>query len=224
MCQMVLIDRRIEDRGVLPMAPALQWVVLVACGFDFFFKGFSFLNASLQGSVGNNSQTVACESLHLQSPRPPPHFPYQEAECYEDLADGHCWLNAHSRKPLMSTNSWQCSQKISIHSKLEKFQPFNCRYERVTIHHSWNANWLFTNSVIFSLQRHSDHHENAYKPYQVHSLSSLQATCLSCFMPDLAHCMFSFNGVDQPAHTLYGWLLKGSALHTFSWSPRQSPG
>jgi alkane 1-monooxygenase len=40
------------------------------------------------------------------------------------------------------------------------------RYEKVTVFHSWNANWLFTNSIIFSLQRHSDHHENAHKPYQ----------------------------------------------------------
>lgn len=42
-----------------------------------------------------------------------------------------------------------------------------CRFEKISVFHSWNANWLFTNSIIFSLQRHSDHHENAHKPYQV---------------------------------------------------------
>lgn len=42
-----------------------------------------------------------------------------------------------------------------------------CRYERCAHRHSWNANWLFTNSVIFRLQRHSDHHAHADKPYQV---------------------------------------------------------
>lgn len=41
------------------------------------------------------------------------------------------------------------------------------KFEKISVFHSWNANWLFTNSIIFSLQRHSDHHENAHKPYQM---------------------------------------------------------
>lgn len=40
-------------------------------------------------------------------------------------------------------------------------------YERVNIRHSWNAPQRFSNYLLFKLQRHSDHHENAYKPYQV---------------------------------------------------------
>lgn len=39
-------------------------------------------------------------------------------------------------------------------------------YEKVSIKHSWNAPHRFTNYILFKLQRHSDHHENAYKPYQ----------------------------------------------------------
>lgn len=39
-------------------------------------------------------------------------------------------------------------------------------YERVTIRHSWNAPHRITNYILFKLQRHSDHHENASKPYQ----------------------------------------------------------
>jgi alkane 1-monooxygenase len=39
--------------------------------------------------------------------------------------------------------------------------------EPVTIHHSWNAPHRFTNYGLFKLQRHSDHHENGYKPYQI---------------------------------------------------------
>jgi len=39
-------------------------------------------------------------------------------------------------------------------------------YERVTIMHSWNAPQRFSNYILFKLQRHSDHHENSYKPYQ----------------------------------------------------------
>lgn len=40
------------------------------------------------------------------------------------------------------------------------------KYERTTIMHSWNAAQRITNALQFKLQRHSDHHENAYKPYQ----------------------------------------------------------
>lgn len=42
----------------------------------------------------------------------------------------------------------------------------NGEYEKVTIHHSWNAPHRFTNYLLFKLERHSDHHENALKPYQ----------------------------------------------------------
>jgi alkane 1-monooxygenase len=40
-------------------------------------------------------------------------------------------------------------------------------YESVKITHSWNAPQRITNYLLFKLQRHSDHHANAYKPYQV---------------------------------------------------------
>ena len=41
------------------------------------------------------------------------------------------------------------------------------RYERVTQLHSWNANQLVSNFFLFQLQRHSDHHLNAIRRYQV---------------------------------------------------------
>ena len=40
-------------------------------------------------------------------------------------------------------------------------------YEKVNIHHSWNTPHRFSNYLLFKLQRHSDHHENGYKPYQI---------------------------------------------------------
>ncbi|MDO9553988.1 alkane 1-monooxygenase [Rhodonellum sp.] len=43
----------------------------------------------------------------------------------------------------------------------------NGRYERVTALHSWNASHVVSNFLLFQLQRHSDHHANAYKPYQI---------------------------------------------------------
>jgi len=52
------------------------------------------------------------------------------------------------------------------HYGLERKQ-INGEYERVNIMHSWNAPQRFSNYLLFKLQRHSDHHENSYKPYQV---------------------------------------------------------
>lgn len=40
-------------------------------------------------------------------------------------------------------------------------------YESVKLHHSWNAPQAVSNYLLFKLQRHSDHHANAYKPYQI---------------------------------------------------------
>ena len=41
------------------------------------------------------------------------------------------------------------------------------RYERVKPCHSWNANHKVSNIFLFRLQRHSDHHANPLRPYQV---------------------------------------------------------
>lgn len=41
------------------------------------------------------------------------------------------------------------------------------RYERVNPLHSWNASHFISNLVLFQLQRHSDHHTYASRPYQV---------------------------------------------------------
>lgn len=41
------------------------------------------------------------------------------------------------------------------------------KYERVNPLHSWNASHIMSNFFLFQLQRHSDHHANAIKRYQV---------------------------------------------------------
>lgn len=41
------------------------------------------------------------------------------------------------------------------------------KYERVSPMHSWNSNHRLSNFFLFQLQRHSDHHANAIKRYQV---------------------------------------------------------
>lgn len=48
-----------------------------------------------------------------------------------------------------------------------KFDPTLNDYEPVSLKHSWNAPQLITNYLTFKLQRHSDHHYYAYKPYQI---------------------------------------------------------
>ena len=40
-------------------------------------------------------------------------------------------------------------------------------YEKVNVFHSWNTPHRLSNYLLFKLQRHSDHHENGYKPYQI---------------------------------------------------------
>jgi alkane 1-monooxygenase len=41
------------------------------------------------------------------------------------------------------------------------------RYERVDEQHSWNSNRLVTNIFLYQLQRHSDHHANPIRRYQI---------------------------------------------------------
>src|SRR5882724_672875 len=42
----------------------------------------------------------------------------------------------------------------------------NGRYALCEPQHSWNTNHIYSNLILFHLQRHSDHHANALRPYQ----------------------------------------------------------
>jgi len=52
------------------------------------------------------------------------------------------------------------------HYGLLRAKKENGKYERCKPHHSWNANHIFSNLILFQLERHSDHHANASRPYQ----------------------------------------------------------
>lgn len=52
------------------------------------------------------------------------------------------------------------------HYGLERKKLEDGKYENVNNTHSWNAPHRLTNYILFKLQRHSDHHDNALKPYQ----------------------------------------------------------
>jgi alkane 1-monooxygenase len=43
----------------------------------------------------------------------------------------------------------------------------NGRYERVQPEHSWNSDHIATNLLLYGLERHSDHHANPIRRYQV---------------------------------------------------------
>jgi alkane 1-monooxygenase len=53
------------------------------------------------------------------------------------------------------------------HYGLSRRQLENGRYEKVEPHHSWNSNHLLGRAILFDLSRHSDHHANVGRRYQV---------------------------------------------------------
>ncbi len=67
-------------------------------------------------------------------------------------------------------NVWAWFQLTSAnyieHYGLLRARDENGRYERCQPHHSWNANYIFSNIVLFHLERHSDHHANPTRRYQ----------------------------------------------------------
>ncbi len=52
------------------------------------------------------------------------------------------------------------------HYGLLRLKDDSGRYERCQPHHSWNANHIYSNLLLFHLQRHSDHHANPTRRYQ----------------------------------------------------------
>lgn len=52
------------------------------------------------------------------------------------------------------------------HYGLLRQQGIDGRYERCEPHHSWNSNHIYSNLVLFHLERHSDHHANPLRRYQ----------------------------------------------------------
>ena len=52
------------------------------------------------------------------------------------------------------------------HYGLLRDQRADGSFERCQPHHSWNANYVFSNLMLFQLERHSDHHANSHRRYQ----------------------------------------------------------
>jgi alkane 1-monooxygenase len=62
---------------------------------------------------------------------------------------------------------WQLTSANYVeHYGLLRMKDENGRYERCQPHHSWNSNHVFSNLVLFHLERHSDHHAHPLRRYQ----------------------------------------------------------
>ena len=53
------------------------------------------------------------------------------------------------------------------HYGLSRCKKNDGRYERFSFEHAWNSNCLLSGMLSFQLQRHSDHHLNPRRPYQL---------------------------------------------------------
>ena len=62
---------------------------------------------------------------------------------------------------------WQLTSANYVeHYGLLRARDENGKYERCEPHHSWNSNHIFSNLVLFHLERHSDHHAHPLRRYQ----------------------------------------------------------
>jgi alkane 1-monooxygenase len=90
------------------------------------------------------------------------------------LACGHAWAGAwvpaipafFFAQAFLAFSSLEAVNYIE-HYGMSRRQLPDGRFERVTHLHSWNSSHSISNFLLFHLQRHSDHHAHAARPYQV---------------------------------------------------------
>lgn len=62
---------------------------------------------------------------------------------------------------------WQLTSANYVeHYGLLRLKYADGKYERCQPHHSWNSNHIYSNLVLFHLERHSDHHAHPLRRYQ----------------------------------------------------------
>jgi alkane 1-monooxygenase len=80
------------------------------------------------------------------------------------------WLGSGILPVILAISFWANFQLTSAnyieHYGLLRQERAPGRYEVTQPHHSWNSNHLFSNWVLFHLQRHSDHHAHPTRRYQ----------------------------------------------------------
>ena len=73
--------------------------------------------------------------------------------------------------PFLLVHNFYSWQQLTLanyieHYGLKREKTPDGRYEPCAPKHSWNTNHIFSNLLLFHLQRHSDHHANPMRPYQ----------------------------------------------------------
>jgi len=92
---------------------------------------------------------------------------------------------------------WQLTSANYIeHYGLLRQQDDNGKYERCLPRHSWNSNHIYSNLVLFHLERHSDHHAHPLRRYQ-----SLR------HFPDLPTLPNGYFGMYVIAYVPFLWYL-----------------
>ncbi|MCK5326594.1 MAG: alkane 1-monooxygenase, partial [Woeseiaceae bacterium] len=62
---------------------------------------------------------------------------------------------------------WQLTSANYVeHYGLLRAKDADGKYERCEPHHSWNSNHIYSNLMLFHLERHSDHHAHPLRRYQ----------------------------------------------------------
>lgn len=84
---------------------------------------------------------------------------------------GLLWAYGWVMVPFLAVHNvvawWQLTSANYVeHYGLLRRRLADGRYEPPQPHHSWNANHLVTNLLVFHLQRHSDHHAHPLRRYQ----------------------------------------------------------
>jgi alkane 1-monooxygenase len=92
---------------------------------------------------------------------------------------------------------WQLTSANYVeHYGLLRARGDDGRYERCEPHHSWNSNHIYSNLVLFHLERHSDHHAHPLRRYQ-----SLR------HFPDLPQLPNGYFGVYLLAYVPWAWFF-----------------
>jgi len=82
---------------------------------------------------------------------------------------------------------WQLTSANYVeHYGLLRKKNSDGKYEHCKPHHSWNSNHIFSNLVLFQLERHSDHHAHPIRRYQslkhYPSLPTLPTGYFGCYV------------------------------------------
>jgi alkane 1-monooxygenase len=140
-------------------------------------KGQSFYHFYFQSVIGSWKSSWEMECDDLRKDNKPIWSIHNKMLWY--LAIPFClavslaiWFNSYKAFVFFYVQAWVGFSLLEItnyieHYGLSRERTANETYEPVKPTHSWNAPHSITNFLLFRLQRHSDHHAYALRPYQL---------------------------------------------------------